>query len=238
MLAIEYQWRKDIHFLQSEHLLTAPFTRGSKRHLGIGCPWKNHGAANLMIGKPGQDERIKGIFPGGLRFRKAPAKQRMHALAFDQCMAFAGLRIPVTLALPRVIGQANWPPRNGEIDIQLGDSGKQMGAQSRFFDACQTIIIPPQGGENTPADLGNLQAFADVTLEDGMRAHLDKHAASQFDQSRHGLGEAHGLTDVMPPVISHEFVSWEGVARDRRDKDRILRCDRSKIGQTLHNPSL
>ena len=116
VLAVEDHGGDDVHLFERQRLSAQPFTGGRQRHFGIGRAGEDDGAPYLMVGEPGQDRRIEGVFPSVCCLGNPPTQERMHAPPFDGQKAFAGARVPMPLALPGVVGQLDTTPGLREID--------------------------------------------------------------------------------------------------------------------------
>jgi len=69
--------------------------------------------------------------------------------------------------------------------------------------------------------LPRLDRVADVGHQGRARADLDEDLDARSFQALDRLGEAHGLTDVVPPILGIEALAGDLSARDRRDERNL-----------------
>ena len=232
-LTIEHQWRDDIELLEPRLRLAMPQLRRRERHLGIGRRRKQHGAAHLMVGQPGQRPRIERVLPAGLQLGEAPAQQRMDASPLDQAMAFAGNRMPVPLTLPWIVGQGDPPPHCRKVGRKVRLRCKQVGTQGRLFDPLRAVVVTAQCRQHPSHPVRRLEPFTEVTLQDGMGADFDEAASTQSNGTLDTPGELHRLTHVAPPVAGIEPFCAQLFAGHRRDKVHTARTGRYQFCQAL-----
>ena len=231
MTGIEHDGRDDVELFKREALAPQPFAGCGQRHFGVSGARQHHGRTHLVVGQPRHGGRIEGVFPAGGRFGEAPAEQRVHAPSLDEPVAFAGQGVPVTLALPGVIGQAHVSGGPGEQRAQRWLIGQQVDAQGGLFEPRQAVIVAAQGGQHAACSTSRGQALADVALQHRVRADFDEHAAAQADEPRHRIGHAHRLAHVAPPVVRIEPGVIDRVAGDGGHERRTARGRRRQAGQ-------
>ena len=90
-----------------------------------------------------------------------------------------------------------------------------------------------QRGKHAACGLHRVQAFLDVALQDSVGADFHKNAATLGSRLGHGIGKAHRLAHVAPPVIGIQLRSGQ---RSTRDGGNELRLGGLCRGQPLQTP--
>src|SRR5947208_15903265 len=84
--------------------------------------------------------------------------------------------------------------------------------------------IPGKARKRTSLHLGRAQPVLKVGLKDGPWPDLEEDAMPQTDQLGNGVGEAHWVADVAPPVFGIELFGFDCIAGNRRYEQRFGRA--------------
>src|SRR5438445_6144083 len=82
-------------------------------------------------------------------------------------------------------------------------------------------MISGKACKHTPLHLGGAQPVRKVGLKDGPWADLEEDAMPQTNQLGNGIGEAHWMADVAPPVFRIELFGSDYLAGNRRYEQRL-----------------
>ena len=109
--------------------------------------------------------------------------------------------------------------------------GQKVGTQGGLDEHVPTIGLLAQGGQHPPFRANRCEAFADIALQDGVRADFDEAAAAKLSEGGDGRGELHGLAHVVPPVLCIQLIAVKYAAGDCRDEGSSCRSAGFQPGQ-------
>ena len=212
----------DIEGFQHRGFRPAPARRGERGFEDRSGRQDRH-AFDRVVGEPRQHLLVQMVEPMRHRPALTEAEQRVVERRALRIVGLDRLVEPEPLALPRIERQAARVGRAVEIrrgrQIVPGDIAARRDRRKRIAGA----VIAGEAGDDPALDVGRAQPIAQIGMQDRARADFDKNAVALADQCGGGLGKAHRISDVAPPMTGIEHRSFDRGAGDARYQARRRR---------------
>ena len=188
--------------------------------------------ADLVIGQPRDLAGIELRLPGQLLLSETIAEQRMHVMALQQALAFAGGRHPAWRALPGVGRQVDEATGHREQTSEIHRAGEQQAA-AQVLQRFQAIMAALQTGQHLSRRrlvTARLEDIIQIAAQNRMGTDLDQQTMTAkvrlagglpADQTRDGGLELHRLTDVLPPVAGVQAFAFDHAAGDGGEEGNV-----------------